>query len=117
MYNLNNFLRPALRHSQIVLLLESKHLPVFMPATLVTVRLWPLQMYLPPQCSRCQTMQVLGNCQQHHTARVDINNIKTITIFSPLLDKLCNGNVSSEILLLHPPFSVTVSDYVATSLS
>ena len=68
-------------------------------------------------CSRCQTIQVLTKCKHRYSARVDIktnHEIKTITIFSPLLDKFCNGKVTTETLLLHEPFNITVSDSVAS---
>ena len=72
-------------------------------------------------CSRCGITQILEKCQESHTARVDISSeesVTTVTIFSPLLEEICNENVSHETLLMLKPFSITLSDSnVATSIT
>lgn len=70
--------------------------------------------------SQCGTTQVFANCKERHTARVDIKNndtVKTISVFSPLLDIFCDNQVTTEALLLHSPFTVSVSDHVANSMT
>ena len=64
------------------------------------------------ECTRCSTAQIIGKCNLRYTGRLDIQSqgiIKTVTVFSPIINEMCSGIVSKENLLMCEQFTITLS--------
>ena len=65
------------------------------------------------ECTRCSTAQLIDKCDLRYTARLDVRsegNIKTVTAFSPVVEKKCPDTTVSKEKLLCEQFTLTVSE-------
>ena len=65
------------------------------------------------ECTRCSTAQLIDKCDLRYTARLDVRsegNIKTVTAFSPVVEKKCADTTVSKGKLLCEQFTLTVSE-------
>ena len=72
-------------------------------------------------CSRCGTTQRLDRSKKMTSAKMDFESegvIRSLTAFSPILDKICQGSVTKAALLSCEPFDMEYSEKnIITSIS
>ena len=65
-------------------------------------------------CSRCSITQRFDRCELRYNARLDLQSeetgLKTVTVFSPLLEAICQGTASKVNLFTCSPFDATISE-------
>lgn len=57
-------------------------------------------------CTRCNTTQKMASCKQRYTARLDLqddNTLKTVTVFSPIMEDIYGPTVTKASLLTSEP--------------
>jgi len=64
-------------------------------------------------CSRCGTSQRLDRCKDVTMAKIDVEadgEVRSLSVFSPVLDEICCGIVSKETLVTCEPFSLMYTE-------
>lgn len=65
------------------------------------------------ECTRCGMTQRLSRCNELASAKVDIETqgvIKSLSVFSPRIEEICQGEGSKLALLSSEPFDLTYSE-------